>query len=344
MTENQNQNVTNQWSNARSDLLSGQTDEQIINNNMSKQDKKINSLNEKLQGLLTDDETINSIITTPQSQWNPYQIATANLNPDLKSRNKKYQSTLDNMNILENEKVNLAQAGEIMLNAYKDAINSTNDAAYNMMAANNWNALLQAAGAISGNAGLATNPAAAAQTRLSALNQAALQNMQVRSNADQNIASIYNSIAGIPWQISSMAGNNAQIDYTNAQADYARRQWNSSGSSSSGSSSNGYKYYNQNGGNGTYQWWQETPNGSYSNYKWSFADNFRIIDKWWVQYIIDKNTGKTVDSSKLNDLVERYPEITKPGYFDNNTDVSYDVDQNSLTPDNMEILRMQWII
>ena len=52
---------------------------------------------------LTGDEAVDSVITTPQDSRSPYQIAVANLNPDLKSKNKKYQSALNARNILENE-------------------------------------------------------------------------------------------------------------------------------------------------------------------------------------------------------------------------------------------------
>jgi cell shape-determining protein MreC len=50
---------------------------------------------------------VDAVVTTPQSQWTAYQIAVANLNPELKQRNKRYQTALNSLNILENEKVNL---------------------------------------------------------------------------------------------------------------------------------------------------------------------------------------------------------------------------------------------
>jgi hypothetical protein len=111
---------------------------------MSKQDKKIQTYQNKMNSYLTDDEAANSIITTPQSQWDAYQIAVANLNPDIKSRNKKYQSALNDINVLENEKVNLSQASDIMMNAYREAINSAQNAADDMMYANSANAAIQA--------------------------------------------------------------------------------------------------------------------------------------------------------------------------------------------------------
>jgi len=191
---------------------------------------------------LTWDKDVDAVVTTPQSQWTAYQIAVANLNPELKQRNKRYQSALNSLNILENEKVNLWQAGQIMMNAYKEAMSRTDEAAENQMMANSANANIQAWWAISWLWGLATNPWAAAQTRLAAQNQASTQNAQVRSNADQNIANLYNSAAQVPATLASMSqineginANNRQLDLqesqaeannnlANAQAEYYRKQ------------------------------------------------------------------------------------------------------------------------
>lgn len=168
---------------------------------------------------LTWDKAIDSVITTPQSQWSPYQIAVANLNPDLKAKNKKYQSAFNALSVLENERVNLWQAWQIMMNAYKEAIDKTEESAERQMNANAAAAAIQAWWIISWSAWLATNPAAAAQQRIAAQNQASVQNAQVRSNADQNIANIYNNVAQAPATLASMASNNAQIDTNNLQAE-----------------------------------------------------------------------------------------------------------------------------
>ena len=221
-TSNLDQLAILAWSNWA--LVSGRPDHEIVGWQISKQDKKIQSYTDKMNGYLTDDEAANSIITTPQSQWDAYQIATANLNPDLKTRNKKYQSALNDINILENEKVNLAQAGKMMMNAYRDAINSTQSAADNMMYANSANAAIQAWGAISGTPGLASNPAAAAQTRMSAQNMATLQNAQIQSNADQNIGNIYGQMANIPQVLSGIWAQNANTDLQQQQLDLQRQQ------------------------------------------------------------------------------------------------------------------------
>lgn len=240
---------------------------------------------------LTWDEAVDSVITTPQSQWSPYQIAVANLNPDLKSRNKRYQSALNSRNILENEKVNLWQAGEIMMNSYREAIQRADDAANRMMAANSANAAIQAWWAISGSAGLATNPAAAAATRIAAQNQAAIQNMQIRSNADQNIANIYNNAAQVPATLASISSNNAQIDnnaiQTEANANLANAQAN---------------YYNK---QATSSWWWNKSYSSSSNsnksnemeqldemFKW-FRDQWRLDD--WTYEVYDAKWNKVDD-------------------------------------------------
>ena len=80
-----------------------------------------------------------------------------------------------------------------------------------------------------------TNPAAAAAARNSARNQAIIQNNQVRSNADQNVASVMTNAAQIPSQLASMSAQQAQTEanqsqieannnLANAQAEYYRRQ------------------------------------------------------------------------------------------------------------------------
>lgn len=229
-------------------LIWQQDDQQILENASSKQEKKIAWAQAKMDAELTWDTAIDSVITTPQSQWSPYQIAVANLNPDLKSKNKKYQSAFNAKSILENERVNLWQAGELMMNAYRDAIDRTQAAAERQMAANSAQYAIQAWWAIAWNAGLATNPNSAAAARISAMNQANINNMQVRSNADQNLASIYNSLAQVPVNMASISSNNAQIDnnaaqieannnLANAQANYYNAQasaaWRTYSSSSS---------------------------------------------------------------------------------------------------------------
>ena len=190
----------------------------------NKQEAKLQSARSKLDKELTGDKDADTVVTTPQSQWTPFQIAVANLNPELKQRNKRYQSALNSLNILNNEKVNLWEAGQIMMNAYKEAMNKTEDAAQNQMLANSVSNNIQASWAISWLAWLATNPWAAAMQRMAAQNQAATQNAQVRSNADQNIASVYNNAAQVPATIWSLSQINAGIDQANAQIEANNRQ------------------------------------------------------------------------------------------------------------------------
>lgn len=275
--------------------ISQQTDQQVVTSQTNKADKKIATQDNKMNSYLTWDKAVDSVITTPQSQWTPYQIAVANLNPDLKSRNKKYQSALNTRNILENEKVNLGQAWEIMMNAYKEAIDRTESAAERQMAANSAAAQIQAGWAISWMWALATNPAAAAQVRAAANNQAAIQNAQIRSNADQNIASLYGSAAQVPATLASMSATNAQIDtnattadananLANAQADYYNRPQttSSSGSSSSSSSSDTEETTNETVDyssyvwNYTYQWKDGKTHTVVIWNNWVFVDNREI--------------------------------------------------------------------
>ena len=270
---------------------------------------------------LTWDKAIDSVITTPQSQWSPYQIAVANLNPDLKAKNKKYQSAFDALSVLENERVNLWQAWQIMMNAYKEAIDRTEEAAERQMNANAAAAAIQAWWIISWSAWLATNPAAAAQQRIAAQNQASVQNAQVRSNADQNIANIYNNVAQAPATLASMASNNAQIDANNLQAEANANLANAQAN-----------YYNKQASSVWTSWWSSRSSSSSSSSSDSTEDdeataalkkiaaaNWLEFDpenwiKWWSY--IDQGNGKWFilkvwdktynDNPELNDALLNY--------------------------------------
>lgn len=297
-------------------LVSNRSDWQIIDWQMSKQDKKIQTYQNKMNSYLTDDEAANSIITTPQSQWDAYQIAVANLNPDIKSRNKKYQSALNDINVLENEKVNLSQASDIMMNAYREAINSAQNAADDMMYANSANAAIQAWGAISGTPGLASNPAAAAQTRMSAQNMATLQNAQIRSNADQNIWSIYNQIANIPQVLSSIWAQNANIDLQKEQLDLQRQQLAQQAQQNQSQSNwNNKSYYNKSSSssNSNTSWLQVWEDGiSYNGKKldvWVDGSGNVIIKNASQLWLSDKEVADIV--TRLSSWVEKPAEETK---------------------------------
>ena len=196
----------------------------VIHNAQDKQSKSIQTQRDKMQGMLTGNKTVDSVITTPQEQWSPYQIAVANLNPDLKKKSRDYQTASRKMNVLENEKVNLDKANEFMQEAYNSAIQKMENSRDGIMAANSANAQIQAGGAISGLGSLATNPAAAAQTRLSAQNTANAQNMQVSANTDSAIGSISAQKAQIPTALSSMEAQKRQGDLQERQLDLQEKQ------------------------------------------------------------------------------------------------------------------------
>ena len=263
---------------------------------------------------LTWDKDIDAVVTTPQSQWTAYQIAVANLNPELKQRNKRYQSALNSLNILNNEKVNLWEAGQIMMNAYKEAMNRTEDAAQNQMMANSANANIQAWWAISWLWGLAINPGAAAQQRIAMQNQAAAQNAQVRSNADQNIANIYNNAAQIPATIWSLSQTNAGIDQANAQIEANNRQLDiqEKQAEASNNLTNAQADYYRNQSNNS--WWGSN-RSSNSNNSWidySKAE-WRTLKIWESRYSIwkladgsyywtDSNWKPVTDTSTISKL------------------------------------------
>lgn len=171
-------------------LTQHQTGEQIVNQASNSVQKNISKYDAAMQSLLTGDKAIDSLIRTPESQWSPYQIAVANLNKDLRDRNKKFQQANNKKLVLENEQANIASAGQIMMAAYRDAMNKSEAGAEKQMNANTLNANIQAGSAISGSGGLSNNPAAAAQTRLTAQNQANAQNMQIASNRDTTLANL----------------------------------------------------------------------------------------------------------------------------------------------------------
>lgn len=171
-------------------LTQHQTGEQIVNQASNSVQKNISKYDAAMQSLLTGDKAIDSLIRTPESQWSPYQIAVANLNKDLRDRNKKFQQANNKKLVLENEQANIASAGQIMMAAYRDAMNKSEAGAEKQMNANTLNANIQAGSAISGSGGLSNNPAAAAQTRLTAQNQANAQNMQIAANRDTTLANL----------------------------------------------------------------------------------------------------------------------------------------------------------
>lgn len=183
-----------------------------------------------MQSLLTGDKAIDSLIRTPESQWSPYQIAVANLNKDLRDRNKKFQQANNKKLVLENEQANIASAGQIMMAAYRDAMNKSEASAEKQMNANTLNANIQAGSAISGSGGLSNNPAAAAQTRLTAQNQANAQNMQIAANRDTTLANLTAQGANAELQAAQAQKQmelqekqiNANIDNANKQLEIAK--------------------------------------------------------------------------------------------------------------------------
>lgn len=254
---------------------------------------------------LTWDKDVDAVVTTPQSQWTAYQIAVANLNPELKQRNKRYQSALNTLNILNNEKVNLSEAGNIMMNAYKEAMNKTEDAAQNQMLANSVNANIQAWWAISWLAWLATNPWAAAQTRIAAQNQAAAQNAQVRSNADQNIGNLYSNAAQVPATLASMSATNAQIDNNQETLELQKEQAEANNNLANAQAN----YYNNQANTTTTQsTTTESPSIDYSKAEWkSFKYNWQGWYKVnknseWVSYWVDSDWNIVSDASIINAL------------------------------------------
>lgn len=298
-------------------LVRDQSHQQIAQKTMDKTDKKILWAKEKMNNELTGDKDADTVVTTPQSQWTPFQIAVANLNPELKQRNKRYQSALNNLNILENEKVNVWQAGQLMMNAYKEAIQKAEDAANRQMLANSVAADIQAWWAISWMAWLATNPAAAAIARTSAQNQAAIQNAQVRSNTDQNIAGIYSNMAQVPSTMANMSATNAQIDsnaaqteananLSNAQAEYYRRPQSSWGNSSTAATTTEQQSSDDNQSNSEYidenwvRFWHEYTLSSWSKIK------LELWDDWVALY---KDWQKTTDNEQMQrayDLIVKF--------------------------------------
>ena len=211
-------------------LTQHQTGEQIVNQASNSVQKNISKYDAAMQSLLTGDKAIDSLIRTPESQWSPYQIAVANLNKDLRDRNKKFQQANNKKLVLENQQANIASAGQIMMEAYRDAMNKSEASAEKQMNANTLNANIQAGSAISGSGGLSNNPAAAAQTRLTAQNQANAQNMQIAANRDTTLANLTAQGANAELQAAQSQKQmelqekqiNANIDNANKQLEIAK--------------------------------------------------------------------------------------------------------------------------
>lgn len=154
MDENQKKAWNSLWPTAaqaaEEQMVSRQSNEQVVNQASKNTQKNIEKQTAAMNNLLTGDKAVDAVITTPESQWTPYQIAVANLNGDLRGLNKKYQAALQKKQVLENEQANVQTAGEIMMKAYRDAMDKTEAAAAQQMNANSANANIQAGSAISG--------------------------------------------------------------------------------------------------------------------------------------------------------------------------------------------------
>lgn len=187
-----------------------------------------------MKDLLPSDPRIASVVQKDPAQWSPMEIAISKLNPGVVALNKKYQGLRNKALTIENEQVNIDSAYRFMLDAYENAGKKVESSANAQMNANSAQANVQAAGAISGMGGLANNPAAAAQTRLTAQNQAAIQNIQVAGQRDSTLANLAQAEAQIPTQVAGISANNiqsrsnaqlaeAQANAQNAQAEYTRK-------------------------------------------------------------------------------------------------------------------------
>ena len=250
-----NSNQSSMWG---SQFVSDYNDTWYFDNRINQQDKRINELQWQANSYLTGNSSTDSIITTPQTQRSYEQQTIAQMNPDLKKLNAWYLDSIAKIQNLQNEKVSLAEAKQMMQDAYQKAIDSTNKSANWMMAANMANANIQAGWAISSSRWLSTNPAAAAATRMSAQNQAAIQNATIRSQADQNLANVYGSMANMPSVLSSIATNNTNADIARLQA-----EWQALSNYKDLTTQNSSWWY-------SYSWWGSSGWGSsgWSSSKW----------------------------------------------------------------------------
>lgn len=84
------ENLKTAWNNLRvqkaaeEPMLSRQTNEQVVGQASKNTQKNIEKQTSTMNSLLTGDKAVDAVITTPESQWTPYQIAVANLNGDLR--------------------------------------------------------------------------------------------------------------------------------------------------------------------------------------------------------------------------------------------------------------------
>lgn len=320
---NEAKSVKENWQNNSSSLsnnvtlLQDKDDSTVVNKEIAKQDDKIAKEQEKANSYLTDNDVVNSVITTSQAERTPYQQAIANLNPDLKGLNTKYMNSINKIWTLENEKVNLAEARQIMQQAYQAAINNTNKAAERMMWANMANANIQAWAAVSASRWLSTNPAAAAATRMSAQNQAAIQNASVRSQADQNIANMYSNMANIPQSLASIAQANSSIAAQDAQtlgnALQLQKQLLEDSNSNTSSGWTRTVYVNNNTDTDT-----KTPDViTMIRSVWNTDVIKKLMEKQWVTSLLDVDWGK---EENLKVLQEAYQEYVKNKTDETKTD------------------------
>lgn len=156
----------------------------------------------------------------PTTQYDYQDTQIARMNPSLYEMSKQFDLNKLKMQQLENEKINIEKAQNMMfgaLGAQKDAVNSATDARLSSIAQQKdiqkW-AVQWMAGAAWAPSGMMSK----IQSEIAA--QYAPQVSDIEAARQQWLAGIYGAVANIPWQLAGIQSQNLQNEQTRSTLDY----------------------------------------------------------------------------------------------------------------------------
>jgi len=187
----------------------------VIKTEYDKLNDRIAKLEEANQRLIdgADSEIAANYIKKPSSTHDEYDIMLGRLNPDLKKKSDRYDQNLMQKSILENEKVNLSKAEELLHSAVNKQVGAANTIADESLKANAMNKALAQWGAmwIAGKSWATAGQMSAVQNEIA--NKFAPERGTIESQRQAAIAAAWQQEMGIPAQIAWLNSEQATADY-----------------------------------------------------------------------------------------------------------------------------------
>jgi hypothetical protein len=130
-------------------LTTNSSADSVVNGAQSSSNKKLDSVNAKINELLADAGPAEiAYIQKSIQDRDGYDIAFGSLNPDAKKKAQQYQKLLQQKLEIENETVNIESARDIMNQAYENQINAINTGSNSLAAATDAKRITNDAGAM----------------------------------------------------------------------------------------------------------------------------------------------------------------------------------------------------